>query len=46
MALVNDPRRSRQLALGLLAVALVALVALVAIPAWLVHRHYDVAIEN
>ena len=43
---MNDPRLSRQLAVGLLVVAVLAVVALIAIPAWLVHRHYDVAISD
>lgn len=46
MALVNDPRRSRQLAVGLLVAAVLALIALVAVPVWLVRRHYDVAIAD
>jgi general secretion pathway protein M len=46
MALVNDPRRSRQLALALLVAGALAALAVVAIPVWLAHRHYDVAIAE
>jgi general secretion pathway protein M len=46
MALVNDPRRSRQLALALLVAGALAALALIAIPVWLAHRHYDVAISE
>jgi general secretion pathway protein M len=46
MALLNDPRRSRQLAVALLiAVTLAAIVAL-ALPAWLLNRHYDSAVRE
>jgi general secretion pathway protein M len=46
MALVSDPKRSRQLALVLLVAAVLAVIAIVAIPVWLAHRHYDVAIAE
>lgn len=46
MALVNDPQRSRQLAVGLLVAVIAALVAAIAIPVWLAHRHYDAALSE
>jgi len=46
MALVTDPRRSRQLAVGLLVAAVVGIVAAIAIPEWLLHRHYDAAVAE
>jgi hypothetical protein len=46
MALVSDPRRSRQIAIGLLVVAFIAVLAGVAIPVWLLHRHYDTALAD
>jgi len=41
-----EKNRSRQLAVGLLVVAIAIVVAVVAIPFWLLHRHYDVAISD
>jgi general secretion pathway protein M len=38
--------RSRNLAVALLVGVVVAVVAIVAIPFWLLHRHYDLAIED
>lgn len=46
MALVNDPRRSRQLAVGLLVAACLAAIAAVVVPAWLLNRHYDSALAE
>jgi general secretion pathway protein M len=46
MPLVNDPHRSRQLAVGLLVVAVLGIVAAVAIPEWLLNRHYDAALAD
>ena len=40
------PRRDRQLAVALFAAAVLIAVAIVAVPAWLVHRHYDVALAE
>jgi hypothetical protein len=45
-SLAGDPRRSRQLAVGLLVAAVVAIVALIAIPVWLKNRHYDTALAE
>jgi general secretion pathway protein M len=41
-----NPKRSRQLAVGLLVAAIVLIVAAVAIPIWLLHRQYDVALAE
>lgn len=41
-----NPKRSRQLAVGLLVAAIVLIVAGVAIPIWLLHRQYDVALAE
>jgi hypothetical protein len=46
MPFVTDPQRSRQLAIGLLVVAVVGIVAAIAIPEWLLHRHYDAAVSD
>jgi hypothetical protein len=46
VTLVNDPRRSRQLAVAILVLACVAIVAVIAIPAWMAHRHYDKALTE
>jgi len=47
MALATlNPTQSRRLAIGLLAAAVVAGVLAIALPAWLLHRHYDVALEE
>jgi len=46
MALVNDPQRSRQLALGLLVVVSLLAVAAIAIPVWLRYHYYDAAIAE
>jgi general secretion pathway protein M len=47
MALANlNPKQSRQLAVGLLVAVVVACVLAVALPAWMLHRHYDVALEE
>lgn len=43
---VRDPRRSRALALALLVAIVALIVAAVAIPAWLLNRHYDVALAD
>ncbi len=40
------PVQSRRLAVGLLFVAIVAVVAAIGVPAWLVHRYYDAALED
>jgi len=40
------PERSRALAVGLLVVVVLAVLAAVAIPVWMLHRHYDVALED
>jgi hypothetical protein len=40
------PARSRALAVGLLVAALAALLAILVLPAYLLHRHYDDAIES
>jgi len=45
-AFAGDPRRGRQLALGLLAAAVVAVLAAIAIPVWLLNRHYDAALAD
>ena len=45
-SLTADPRRSRQLAVGLLVVAVVGIVAAIAIPVWLLNRHYDIALAE
>lgn len=42
----RDPRRSRQLAIGLLVALILGLVAVVAIPAYLMNRHYDRALAE
>jgi hypothetical protein len=41
-----SPFQSRALAIGLLVLAVVSLLALVLVPALLLHRHYDEAIES
>jgi general secretion pathway protein M len=41
-----NPRQSRRAAIGLLGGAVVVAVAAVALPAWLLHRHYDVALDE
>lgn len=46
MALLTNPARSRQLAVGLLVAAALAVFAAVAIPVWMLHRHYDSAIAQ
>ncbi len=46
MSFVNDPRRSRQIALALLAAASLLVVAAIAIPVWMLHRHYDTALAE
>jgi general secretion pathway protein M len=46
MALLTDPARSRQLAVGLLVAVALAVVAAVAIPVWMLHRHYDTALAE
>jgi general secretion pathway protein M len=38
---ISDPRRSRQLAVTLLAVAVLAVVALLALPTWYLYTRYD-----
>lgn len=43
---VRDPRRSRALALAVLVAIVALIVAAVAIPAWLLNRHYDVALAD
>ena len=40
------PEKRRQAAFSLLAVALAAAIFLVSIPLWLLHRHYDSALED
>ena len=44
--LVGDPKRSRALALGLLAAAVLVLVLLIGVPTWLLNRHYDTALAE
>ena len=46
MTLVTDPRRSRQLAVAILAAACLAVLAAIAIPTWIAHRHYDTALTD
>ena len=46
MAILTDPARSRQLAVGLLVAAALAIVAAVAIPVGMLHRHYDTALAQ
>lgn len=46
LPLASDPRRSPQLAVGLLAAFIVAIVAAIAIPVWLKNRHYDTALAE
>jgi len=50
MSAVAAPRlggnRSRQLAIALLVGAIVLGVAIIAVPFWMLHRHYDTAIED
>jgi general secretion pathway protein M len=47
MALSNmNPVQGRRLAVGLLVAAIVACVLAVALPAWMLHRHYDSALEE
>ncbi len=41
-----NPEQSRRLAIALLFVAIAAVVAAVGVPAWLLHRHYNVALED
>jgi general secretion pathway protein M len=42
----GDPRRGRQLAVGLLVAVVAGLVAAIAIPVWMLHRHYDAALAD
>jgi len=44
--MVGDPRRSRQLAVGLLVALVVVVAAAIAIPVWMWHRHYDTALAE
>jgi len=47
MAIANlNPRQSRRAAIGLLIGAIVAVMAAVALPIWLLHRHYDTALDD
>jgi len=47
MAIANlNPRQSRRAAIGLLIGAIVAVMAAVALPVWLLHRHYDTALDE
>ena len=46
MRLINDPARTRQVAIGLFVTAIVVVSAAVAIPVWLLHRHYDAALAE
>jgi general secretion pathway protein M len=41
-----NPKQSRQLAVGLLVAVVLACVLAVAVPAWMLHRHYDLALEE
>lgn len=41
-----DPRRSRQVALALLAALLIVVIAAIAVPVWLLNRHYDTALAD
>jgi general secretion pathway protein M len=41
-----NPQQSRRLAVGLLLAAIVLVAAAVAVPLWLLHRQYDVALED
>ncbi len=45
-SLIGNPRRSRALALGLLAAAVLAIVVVIGVPAWLLNRHYDTALAD
>jgi general secretion pathway protein M len=45
LAALNAPQ-SRRLAVGLLLAAIVLVAAAVAVPLWLLHRQYDVALED
>ena len=38
---ISDPRRSRQLAVAILAAAVLAVVALLALPTWYLYKRYD-----
>ncbi|MFH1495989.1 MAG: type II secretion system protein GspM, partial [Pseudomonadota bacterium] len=40
------PKQSKAAALALLAVALVMALGVIAVPLWMLHRHYDSAIED
>lgn len=40
------PERSRAVAVGLLLLLLIIVGAAIAIPVWMMHRHYDVALED
>ncbi len=46
LPLVRDPRRSRQLAVALLVVAIVVVGAAIAIPVYLLNRHYSSALAE
>lgn len=46
MTMLNDPRRSRTLALGLLVAAVALVLGLVAAPVVWLHQRYDAAIER
>lgn len=41
-----NPPQSRALALGLLLIVMALAAAAIAVPAWMLHRHYDEAIES